>query len=310
VSRGRILVVDDEPQILRALKTNLAAAGYEVVTASTAEEAVAIAAAKPPDALILDLVLPDRSGTEVTRELRTWTSVPIVLLSAVGDENEKVEALDAGADDYVTKPFGMEELLARLRASLRRGGPPNGPVIELGMLTLDLQIGDDYARAASDLRLRVEELERETVIAHSNAQFLQRRMTQAEERAGELEELTESLRAQRERLETYCEQQRARAERSESAAAAMRAAGGELLSAHDRKTHSPEGTRGFARGKVEYADALERLRSALEDHAGERYLGPDTGDQVRRFFTDETLAGDEKRELRQAITRSLEPKRD
>jgi hypothetical protein len=172
------------------------------------------------------------------------------------------------------------------------------------------QIGDDYARAASDLRLRVEELERETVIAHSNAQFLQRRLTQAEERAGELEELTESLRAQRERLETYCEQLRARAERSEAAAAAMRAAGGELLSAHDRKTHSPEGTRGFARAKVDYADALERLRSSLGEHAGERYLGPETGDQVRRFFTDETLAGDEKRELRQAITRSLEPKRD
>jgi hypothetical protein len=172
------------------------------------------------------------------------------------------------------------------------------------------QIGDDYARAASDLRLRVEELERETVIAHSNAQFLQRRLTQAEERAGELEELTESLRAQRERLETYCEQQRARAERSEAAAAAMRAAGGELLSAHDRKTHSPEGTRGFARAKVDYADALERLRSSLGEHAGERYLGPETGDQVRRFFTDETLAGDEKRELRQAITRSLGPKRD
>jgi chromosome segregation ATPase len=172
------------------------------------------------------------------------------------------------------------------------------------------QIGDDYARAASDLRLRVEELERETVIAHSNAQLLQRRLTQAEERVGELEELTGSLRGQRERLETYCEQQRTRGERSEAAAAAMRAAGGDLLSAHDRKTHSPEGTRGYARAKVEYADALERLRSSLRAHAGERYLGPETGDQIRRFFTDETLASDEKRELRQAIIRSLEPKRD
>jgi two-component system, OmpR family, KDP operon response regulator KdpE len=139
VSADRILVVDDEPQILRALKTNLAAAGYEVETAATAEEALALAAAKPPDALILDLVLPDQNGTAVTRELRTWTSVPIIVLSAVGDEADKVEALDAGADDYVTKPFGMEELLARLRASLRRGGPPNGPVIELGMLKLDLE---------------------------------------------------------------------------------------------------------------------------------------------------------------------------
>jgi two-component system, OmpR family, KDP operon response regulator KdpE len=139
MSESRILVVDDEPQILRALKTNLSAAGYEVETAATGEEALASAATNPPDALILDLVLPDRSGTDVTRELRTWTSVPIVVLSAVGDEHEKVEALDAGADDYVTKPFGMEELLARLRASLRRGGPPNGPLIELGALRLDLE---------------------------------------------------------------------------------------------------------------------------------------------------------------------------
>ncbi len=139
MSGSRILVVDDEPQILRALKTNLSAAGYEVETAASGEEALATAASNPPDALILDLVLPDLSGTEVTRELRTWTSVPIVVLSAVGDEREKVAALDAGADDYVTKPFGMEELLARLRASLRRSGPPNGPVIELGMLRLDLE---------------------------------------------------------------------------------------------------------------------------------------------------------------------------
>jgi two-component system, OmpR family, KDP operon response regulator KdpE len=138
VSSRRILVVDDEPQILRALKTNLSAAGYEVETAATGEEALALAATRPPDAVILDLVLPDMSGTNVTRELRTWTSLPIVVLSAVGDEREKVEALDAGADDYVTKPFGMEELLARLRAALRRSGPHDGPVIELGMLTLDL----------------------------------------------------------------------------------------------------------------------------------------------------------------------------
>jgi two-component system KDP operon response regulator KdpE len=139
LSATRILVVDDEPQILRALKTNLTAAGYEVETAETGEEALAQAAAKPPDALILDLVLPDRSGTDVTSELRTWTSVPIVLLSAVGDEREKVSALDAGAGDYVTKPFGMDELLARLRAALRRSGPPNGSVIEIGLLTIDLE---------------------------------------------------------------------------------------------------------------------------------------------------------------------------
>src|SRR5204863_4591806 len=113
----RVLVVDDEPQILRALQTNLRGAGYEVETAATAEQALAAAALKPPDAVIVDLVLPDRSGTEVTRELRRWSSAPILVLSVVGEEREKVAALDAGADDYVEKPFGIDELLARLRAA-------------------------------------------------------------------------------------------------------------------------------------------------------------------------------------------------
>src|SRR4029079_4663272 len=111
VSKTRVLVVDDEPQILRALQTNLRGAGYEVDTASTAEEALATAALRPPDAVILDLVLPDGRGTDVCRELRTWSSAPVLLLSVVGEEREKVAALDAGADDYVEKPFGVEELL-------------------------------------------------------------------------------------------------------------------------------------------------------------------------------------------------------
>jgi two-component system KDP operon response regulator KdpE len=139
VSGQRILVVDDEPQILRALKTNLQGAGYEVETAETAEEALSKAAMRPPEAVILDLVLPDRSGVEVCRELRRWSSAPIILLSAVGDEHEKVAALDAGADDYVTKPFGLDELLARLRAALRRVRPPGEPVLEIGDLTVDLE---------------------------------------------------------------------------------------------------------------------------------------------------------------------------
>ena len=139
MSGTRVLVVDDEPQILRALQTSLRAAGYEVDTATGAQEALAKAATRPPDAVILDLVLPDGNGTDVSRELRRWSSAPIVVLSVVGDEQEKVAALDAGADDYVTKPFGIDELLARLRAALRRAGPPGGPVLEIGDLTVDLE---------------------------------------------------------------------------------------------------------------------------------------------------------------------------
>ncbi len=138
MSGARILVVDDEPQILRALETSLHGAGYEVAAAATAADALAAAAMRPPEAVILDLVLPDGSGTEVCRELRRWTDVPILVLSAVGDEAEKVSALDAGADDYVLKPFGIEELLARLRALLRRAGPPGGPVVEVGDLVVDV----------------------------------------------------------------------------------------------------------------------------------------------------------------------------
>jgi two-component system, OmpR family, KDP operon response regulator KdpE len=134
-----VLVVDDEPQILRAVSANLRGAGYEVETASTGEEALASAAMRPPDAVILDLVLPGKSGTDVTRELREWSKAPVILLSAVGDERDKVAALDAGADDYVTKPFGIDELLARLRAALRRATPTGEPVLEVGDLRLDLE---------------------------------------------------------------------------------------------------------------------------------------------------------------------------
>jgi two-component system KDP operon response regulator KdpE len=135
----RILVVDDEPQILRALKATLRGAGYEVDTAASAEEALSKAAIHPPDGFILDLILPDRSGIDVCRELRTWTQAPVVVLSAVGEEADKVAALDAGADDYVTKPFGVDELLARVRAALRRTGPSLERVVELGELEVDLE---------------------------------------------------------------------------------------------------------------------------------------------------------------------------
>ncbi len=135
----RILVVDDEQQILRALRTSLRGAGYEVETAETAEGALAAAGMRPPDAVILDLVLPDGTGTDVCRELRTWSSAPVIVLSAIGDEQEKVAALDAGADDYVTKPVGIDELLARLRAALRRAAPSGEPLIAIGDLEVDLE---------------------------------------------------------------------------------------------------------------------------------------------------------------------------
>jgi two-component system KDP operon response regulator KdpE len=134
-----ILVVDDEPQFLRALQTNVRGAGYAVATATTAEEALNAATLRPPEAIILDLLLPDGRGTDVCRELRRRTSAPIILVSAVGDEAEKIAALDAGADDYVTKPFAIGELLARLRAVLRRVGPPTEPVLEIGGLVVDLE---------------------------------------------------------------------------------------------------------------------------------------------------------------------------
>jgi len=139
MSEARILVVDDEAQIVRALQTSLQGAGYEVDVATTAAEALARAAAHPPAGVILDLVLPDGSGIDVCRELRRWTNAPVLVLSALGDEQEKIAALDAGADDYVTKPFGIEELLARLRAALRRVDVPTDPVVELGELVVDLE---------------------------------------------------------------------------------------------------------------------------------------------------------------------------
>ena len=134
-----VLVVDDEPQILRALETTLRGAGYAVVTAASGEAALTQAAVRAPDAVVLDLVLPGKSGTEVCRELREWSDVAILVLSAVGDEREKVAALDAGADDYVTKPFGIDELLARLRAMLRRATPATEPLIAIGDLRIDLE---------------------------------------------------------------------------------------------------------------------------------------------------------------------------
>ncbi len=135
----RVLVVDDEPQLLRALGINLRARRYDVDTAADGADALSAASRRPPDVVILDLGLPDMDGVEVIRGLRGWSSAPIIVLSAREGQRDKVAALDAGADDYVTKPFGMDELLARLRAAVRRALPSDsGPVVTTADFTVDL----------------------------------------------------------------------------------------------------------------------------------------------------------------------------
>ncbi len=134
-----VLLVEDEPQLLRALAINLTARKYDVHTAATGSAALEVAAAHPPDLVVLDLGLPDLDGTEVITRLRGWTTVPILVLSGRSDSSDKVEALDAGADDYVTKPFGIDELLARLRAMGRRATPAEEqPLVQVGEATVDL----------------------------------------------------------------------------------------------------------------------------------------------------------------------------
>ncbi len=140
-SGASILVIDDEPQILRALRTILKAKGFEVATASRGEEGLAMAAAQPPDLVILDLGLPDIDGIEVCARLREWTQAPIIVLSVREGERDKVAALDRGADDYLTKPFGIEELLARVRVALRHAAQAQGTrrqVVRAGPVSIDL----------------------------------------------------------------------------------------------------------------------------------------------------------------------------
>jgi two-component system, OmpR family, KDP operon response regulator KdpE len=135
----RVLVVDDEPQIVRALKVVLREADFEAVPAETASQALDLAAIRPPDAAIVDLVLPDGDGVELTRRLREWSEIPILVLSAIGEEEQKVRALEAGADDYITKPFGARELVARLQAALRRSARTDEePITVVDGLEIDL----------------------------------------------------------------------------------------------------------------------------------------------------------------------------
>ena len=137
--KHRILVVDDDRQLLRALRINLSARGYDVMVAPDGTTALSAASRQPPDLVVLDLGLPDVDGVDVVEGLRGWSAVPVIVLSARDQEQSKVRALDAGADDYVTKPFGMDELLARVRAALRRGAPvPQEPVVSTEAFTVDL----------------------------------------------------------------------------------------------------------------------------------------------------------------------------
>ena len=175
----RVLVIDDEPPILRALRINLTARKYEVAVATDGASGLAAMARERPDVLILDLGLPDMDGTEVIKGVRGWTSTPIIVLSAWGQESAKVAALDAGADDYVTKPFGMDELLARLRAAVRRASPaPDEPVVVTADFTVDLT-DKRVTRDGGDVRLTPTEWQLlEVLVRNAERLVTQRQLLQ------------------------------------------------------------------------------------------------------------------------------------
>ncbi len=177
----RVLVVDDEPQILRALAINLRARGYDVATAGTGADALASAAAHHPELVVLDLGLPDLEGTEVIAGLRGWTKVPILVLSGRTDSTDKVQALDAGADDYVTKPFGMDELLARMRAMVRRAGHPEVelPEVSFDEVTIDLA-ARKVIRDGTEVRLTPTEWHLLEVLVRHPGRLLSQRQLLAE----------------------------------------------------------------------------------------------------------------------------------
>jgi two-component system KDP operon response regulator KdpE len=172
---SRVLVVDDEPALVRALAINLRARAWDVVTASDGRTALSVAASRHPDVVILDLGLPDIDGVDVIRGLRGWSRVPIIVLSARQDSQDKVEALDAGADDYVTKPFGMDELLARLRAAARRSTPGEElPVVQAGDLVIDLA-RKTVSRSGSLVRLTPTEWSILEVLVRNRGRLIGRR---------------------------------------------------------------------------------------------------------------------------------------
>jgi two-component system KDP operon response regulator KdpE len=189
----RVLVCDDETQILRALRVILRDAGLEVITAQTAQEALDAAALKAPDAAILDLILPDGNGIDVCRSIRQWSQMPILVLSAVGEEQEKVRALDAGADDYVTKPFGPGELVARLNAALRRAGRAEEPSISVDGLEIDLA-GHRVVRDGVEIHLTPKEFDLLRVLARNRGRLMTHRALLGEVWGHAYEEDTHTLR--------------------------------------------------------------------------------------------------------------------
>jgi two-component system, OmpR family, KDP operon response regulator KdpE len=191
----RVLVCDDEPQILRALRVILRDAGYEAVTAASGEEALDRAAVKPPAAAILDLMLPDIDGVEVTKRLREWSEMPIIVLSAVGEEEAKVRALAAGADDYVTKPFGPPELVARLGAVLRRAKPEaSEPLIAADGLEIDL-VARAVRRDGEPVHLTPTEFELLRALAQNRGRLMTHRSLLVEVWGVEYEDDVQVLRA-------------------------------------------------------------------------------------------------------------------
>lgn len=177
-SSTHILVIDDEPQILRALKTILSTKGFQVSTASRGEEGLAIATALEPDLIILDLSLPDLDGLEVTRQLREWSRIPIIILSVRDSEREKVAALDRGADDYLTKPFGIEELMARIRVALRHAAQvktnPHS-IIKAGPIEIDLA-NHTVQRAGEEVKLTATEFKLLGYLAQNAGRVLTHQM--------------------------------------------------------------------------------------------------------------------------------------
>lgn len=190
---ARLLVVEDEPQMRRLLNVSLSSRGYQMQMAATGEEALNLLSANRYDALLLDLGLPDMDGVELCRELRDWSAIPIIVVSAREDERSKVAALDLGADDYVTKPFGIDELLARIRVCLRRQLPADGPVLVFGEITLDLS-RRTVLRAGEAIHLTPTEYELFRVLARYAGRVVTHRQLLREARGAEYESDTPLLR--------------------------------------------------------------------------------------------------------------------